>query len=442
MKIDVDEINPVRRKIRVELTPEKVAGEFNKAYHSLGQRVRVKGFRAGKAPRTVLQGIYGDEIKGQVRSQLVEDSLSEVIRERGLQIVSRPEIETNELQEGRPFSFSAVFEVKPEIEVRDYLGVQVEKVKLAITEEQVDEALHRLRESHARLEPVENRDTAERGDFVTLDFEGSIGGKPFAGAKGENYLLEIGGKQALPEFENAMIGLRMGERQAVRVNYPESYPNREIAGKTVDFMVTPREIKQKVLPPLDDDFAKDHGECASLEELRAAVRTRLENELKQIQNEALKEQLVSRLIEKNSFTPPPSMVERQTRYLMERSANRGSGQKSPQETESAPSNEETRKNLEARATRQVQATLLIEKIAEREKIGVSDKEIQERVDNMARAAGERSKTVREFYARPDAREELHAQIVFDHTLDFLLECARILEVNPAKSTVDEHGEKS
>ena len=441
MKIDVDEINPVQRKIRVELTPEKVAGEFNKAYHSLGQRVRVKGFRAGKAPRTVLQGIYGDEIKGQVRSQLVEDSLSEVIKERGLEIVSRPEIEADDLQEGRPFSFSAVLEVKPKVDVRDYLGIRVEKVKLTITEKQIDEALRRLRESHARLEPVENRDIVERGDFVALDFEGSIGGKPCAGARGENYLLEVGGKQALPEFEDAIIGFRIGERQALQVNYPESYPNREIAGKRVDFMVTPREIKQKVLPPLDDDFAKDCGECASLAELRAAVRTRLENELKQIQNEALKEQLVNRLIEKDSFTPPPSMVERQTRYLMERSQNRGLGQKGSEETESAP-NEESRKNLEARAARQVQATLLIEKIAELEKIEVSDKEIQERVDNVVRAAGERAKTVREFYSRPDARDELRGQIVFDQTLNFLLERAQIEEVNPPKSKVDEGGEKS
>jgi trigger factor len=442
MKIDVDEINPVQRKIRVELTPETVAGEFSKAYRTLGQRVRVKGFRAGKAPRTVLEGIYGEEIRGQVRSQLVEDSLSEVIKERGLRIVSRPEIEANELQEGHPFSFSAVFEVKPQIDVGDYLGIRVEKVKLAITEEQIQEALQRLRESHARLEPIENRDIIEGGDFVTLDFEGSIGGKPFAGAKGENYLLEIGSKQALPEFENALIGLRLGERQAVQVNYPASYPNRDIAGKTVDFMVLPREIKRKVLPPLDDDFAKDHGECASLADLRAALRTRLENELKQIQNEALKEQLVNRLIEKNSLTPPPSMVERQTRYLLERSQSRSAGQNGPQETERATSNEEIRKNLESRATRQVQATLLIEKIAELEKIEISDKEIQERVDHTAKSAGDRAKAVREFYARPDARDELRAQIIFDRTLDFLLERAQVEEVDPPNSKVDEHGEKS
>jgi trigger factor len=443
MKVDVDEINSVQRKIRVELTPETVAGEFAKAYHNLGQRVRVKGFRAGKAPRNVLQGIYGDEIKGQVRSQLVEGSLSEVIKERGLEIVSRPEIEADELQEGGSFSFSAIFEVKPHLDVRDYAGIEVEKVKLAVTDEQIKEALERLRESHARLEPVENRDTVERGDFVTLDFDGSIAGKAFAGAKGENYLLEIGGQQVLPDFEDAIVGFRIGERQGVRVNYPESYPNREIAGKTVDFLVVVRDIKRKVLPPLDDDFAKDHGECSSLDQLQAAIRTRLENELKQIQNEALKEQLVNRLIEKNTFTPPPSMVERQTRYLIERSQNRISGEKRSEETESAsaPSNEETRKNLGTRAVRQVQATLLIEKVAQAENIEISDKEIQERIDNLAKAAGERAKAVREFYSQSDAREELRGQIAFDRTLDFLLERAQINEIDPPDSKVDEHGEK-
>src|SRR5262245_59480565 len=137
MKIDIDEISPVQRKIRVELPAETVASEFSRAYENLRRRVRIKGFRAGKAPRGVLQGIYGDELKGQVQSHLVEESLGEVIKERGLQIVSRPEIEANDLVEGSPFSFSAVFEIKPPIEVKDYLGIEVEKVKLFVTDEQV-----------------------------------------------------------------------------------------------------------------------------------------------------------------------------------------------------------------------------------------------------------------------------------------------------------------
>jgi trigger factor len=440
MKIDIDEISPVQRKVRVELPAETVASEFSRAYEDLRRRVRIKGFRAGKAPRGVLQGIYGDELKGRVQSQLVEESLGEVIKERGLKIVSRPEIEANDLVEGSPFSFSAVFEIKPPIEVKDYLGIEVEKVKLFVTDDQVDEALRRLQESHARLEPVENRTIVQPGDFITLDFEGSIAGKPFQGGKGENYFLEVGGGQALPQFEEAVIGLTQGVPTKIQVAYPENYSNNELAGKTVDFSVVVREIKQKVLPELDDDFAKDHGECGSLVELKTAIRKRLENELEHIQQEELKEQLIGRLIETGSFAPPPTMVERQTRYLMERYQNRGLGQ-SVSGPQTPPSLEETRKTLEGRALRQVQATLLVEKISQLENIEVSDKEVQERVDNLIRTAGERAKTVREAYSRPDTRDDLRAQMVFDRTLGFLLERALIKEVDSRATKVDEQGKK-
>jgi trigger factor len=440
MKIDIDEISPVQRKVRVELPAETVASEFSRAYEDLRRRVRIKGFRAGKAPRGVLQGIYGDELKGRVQSQLVEESLGEVIKERGLKIVSRPEIEANDLVEGSPFSFSAVFEIKPPIEVKDYLGIEVEKVKLFVTDDQVDEALRRLQESHARLEPVENRTIVQPGDFITLDFEGSIAGKPFQGGKGENYFLEVGGGQALPQFEEAVIGLTQGVPTKIQVAYPENYSNNELAGKTVDFSVVVREIKQKVLPELDDDFAKDHGECGSLVELKTAIRKRLENELEHIQQEELKEQIIGRLIETCSFAPPPTLVERQTRYLMERYQNRGLGQ-SASGPQTPPSLEETRKTLEGRALRQVQATLLVEKISQLENIEVSDKEVQERVDNLTRAAGERAKTVREAYSKPDTREDLRAQMVFDRTLGFLLERALIKEVDSRATKVDEQGKK-
>jgi trigger factor len=427
MKIDIDELSPVQRKVRVELPAATVASEFAHAYKNLGNRVQVKGFRTGKIPRSVLQGIYGEEVKGEVKSHLVEESLGEVIKERGLQIVSRPEVETNDLSEGSEFSFSAVFEIKPEIEVTDYLGVEVEKFKIAVTDDQVQDALKRIQEGHARLELVEGREVVQTGDFVTLDFAGTVAGKPFSGSKGENYTIEVGSGQALPQFEAAVAGLTIGERQSVAVAYPEIYPNKEIAGKSVDFSIVAREIKQKVLPTLDDEFAKDHGEHGSLEELKAAIRKRLEDELKHYQDEDLKEKIVNRLIENHALTTPPSMVERQTRYLMERYQNQV--QQTGAEPDAAPPMEEARKTLEARAVRQVQATLLVEKIAQQEKLEITDKDIQERVDSMARSAGDRASRVREYYARPEARDDLRAQMVFDRTLGYLLERAQIKEVD-------------
>jgi trigger factor len=222
MKVDIAELSPIQRKVSIELPADRVAKEFSHAYKNLGQRVTVKGFRTGKIPRGVLQGIYGEDIKGEVRSHLVEECLAEVVKERDLQIVSRPEVEAGEIKEDGEFSFSAVFEIKPDIELKDYLGVEVEKVKISISEEQVDEALRRLQEGHARLELVEGRDVVQKGDFVTVDFAGTIAGKPFAGGKGENYVLEVGAGNTLPQFEEAVVGLQLGQQQSVPVTYPEN----------------------------------------------------------------------------------------------------------------------------------------------------------------------------------------------------------------------------
>jgi len=441
MKVDIDELSSIQRKVNIELPADQVANEFARAYKNLGQRVHVRGFRTGKIPRKVLEGIYGEDIKGEVRSHLVEECLAEVVKDRGLQIVSRPDVDAKEIKDNDGFSFSAVFEVKPTIELKDYLGVEVEKAKIAISEEQVDDALKRLQEGHARLELVEARDVVQQGDFVTVDFEGTIGGKPFSGGKGENYVLEVGAGQTLPQFDEAVVGLQLGQQQSVPVTYPDNYPNTEIAGKAVDFALTVREIKNKVLPVLDDDFAKDHGEHSSLAELRTAIRKRLEDELRHYQDEDLKEKIISRLIEGHTFLPPPSMIDRQTRYLMERYQSQMAGRPGA-EDDPVPPMEEARKNLESRAARQVQATLLVEKIAQAESIEVSDKELQERVDNLARGAGDRSKSVREYYARPDARDDLRAQIAFDRTLSFLLERAKIKELDPPTSAVDAAAEKS
>ena len=438
MKVDIDTISSVQRKVRVEVPLDKVADEFSRAYTNLGRRARIKGFRAGKVPRKVLQSMYGEDVRGEVKSHLVEESLGEVIKDHNLQIVSRPEVEAEEIKEDAGFSFTAVFEVKPAIEAKDYLGIQVNKVKIGITEDQVNAALSRLQEGHARLELVEGRDIVQKGDFVTIDFDGNIAGKPFSGGKGENYVLEVGSGNSLPQFEEAVTGLEIGKQSNVKVDYPDNYPNKEIAGKSVEFIVTVREIKEKVLPNLDDDFAKDHGECGSLDELKSKIRQRLEDELKHIQEEEIKEQLVSQLIEKHSIETPASMVDRQTRYLMERYQNRPVGQSGGDE----PPMEEVRKTMEGRATRQVQATLLVERIAQQENIAVPDKELQERVDLLARSSGERAKAVREYYAREDARDDLRAQLVFDRTLSYLLEKASIKEVEPPPSKVDAEGENS
>lgn len=437
MKVDLDVISPVRRRIRVELPADAVSKEFFRTYENLGKRVKIRGFRPGKAPRSLLEGLYGDEVRGQVRSRLVEKSLSEIIEKQGLRVVSHPEVETDDLAEGRAFSFSAVVEVKPEIEAKQYLGLEAEKFKLSVEEEQVEQALRRLQEAHAHLKPVEDREVVDRGDFVVLDFVGSIEGKPFSGGRAQNYGLDVGAGNALPQFEEAIVGLKKNGEHTISVAYPEDYYNRELAGKVVEFSVTVREIKKKILPLLDDEFAKDHGECGSIDELRQKLRSRLESELHEIQVRDLKEQLLTRLIESHPFDVPAAMVDHQLRYLLERHQTRSATEGSVQ----GPSAEQLRKELEPQAERQVRATLLIERIAELEKIAVLDEEVQARVERMARSAGEKGLTVRRIYARDDAREDLRSQMLYERTVDFLLERAKVTEKEFTDSKVDARGKK-
>ncbi len=245
MKVDVDILSPIQRKIHIEIPGQAVREEFSRVYGALSQRARIKGFRPGKVPRTVLEGIYGDEAKSQTLSRLVEQSLREAVKEKGLHVVSPPEVEPGELVEGSPFTFSAVVEIKPEIEVKNYLGLEVERIKMAVEDSQVDEALSSFQDAHAHLQPVEDRDVVEHGDCVLLDFSGTVGGKPFPGSQGENTLLQVDGGSKLSQFEEAMVGLKKDMDHNISVTYPKDYGNRELAGKAVDFRVHVKEIKKK-----------------------------------------------------------------------------------------------------------------------------------------------------------------------------------------------------
>ncbi|MCZ6561551.1 MAG: trigger factor [Deltaproteobacteria bacterium] len=429
MKVDLDFVSQVQRKISVEVSAEAVNKEFSSAYGNLGQKARIKGFRPGKAPRSVVRGIYGDDVKSQVLERLVEQSLREAFREKGLQVVSRPEIDIGVLVEGSAFTFSAVVEVKPEIEVKDYLGLEVERVERFVEEEQVEMALSHLQDAHARLEPVESRDVVERGDFVLLDFVGTINGKSFPGCKKENFLLQVNGGNVLPQFEEAIVGLKKDMEHTINVTYPDGQVQPELAGKEVVFRVVVREIKRKVIPSLDDEFAKDASDCASLEELRVKVKAQLEAELREIQKGELKEQLLTQLIGKHPFEIPHAMVDQQISTLMERHQGRpGSlGSTSPEERSSI---EQVHRELEPRAQHQVKTRLLIEKISALEKIDISNDELRRKIEEMVRLAKDKAVALREFYHRDDAREDLRLQMVFERTLDFLLERAKVKEVRP------------
>ena len=335
----------------MEVPVDRVGKAFARIYRQVGRQAKVRGFRPGKIPQHVLRGLYGTEIQSQALSELVEEALAGAMQDQGLEPVAEPRLETGELNEAQPFAFTAVIEVKPEIGLKNYRAIPLERVRADVSDEDVERALKALQDRNAQLEAVEGRDRVEDGDYVLIEFSGSVDGKPFPGSTAENYAVDIGAGQALPEFEQGLVGMTRGVPGNITVNSPGDANREHAAGTSADFEVTVKDIRHKILPPLDDEFARDYGECDSLEELRERLRVELQNEIETFQNGPLKDQIVERLAEEHTFDVSPSMVDRELSYLMRRakSQRESSGSEAPE-----PTTDEMREELtpQARASGQ------------------------------------------------------------------------------------------
>lgn len=437
MKCEVDVLTPTQRRLRVEVPAERVDRAFARVYREVGRRAKVRGFRSGKIPRGVLHGLYGAEIQTEALSEIVGESLADAVRDRGLELVSEPRLDVGELKQEQPFAFTVVVDVKPDIELGNYRAIPLERVRAEVGDEEVDRALAEIRERSAQLEPVEDRVRVEEGDYVLVDFSATVDGEPFPGSTAEGYPVDIGAGQSLPEFEQGLVGMEREAPQTLVVNLPASVQDERMAGKQAEFEVTVRDIRRKVLPPLDDEFARDYGECDSLPELREKLRSDLQREVDAFQDRRLQDRIVDRLVEEHDFEAPPSMVDLELSYLVERAKARRdpSGADAP-----APTADELREELTPQARSQVKARLLLEKIAAAEGIAASDEEVDRRVEALARASGEQAGSVRERYRQDRARAVLRSQIASGKTLDFLLREADVTVVEPPEK-VDEGGKR-
>ncbi len=437
MKCEVDVLTPTQRRLRVEVPAERVDRAFARVYREVGRRAKVRGFRSGKIPRGVLHGLYGAEIQTEALSEIVGESLADAVRDRGLELVSEPRLDVGELKQEQPFAFTVVVDVKPDIELGNYRAIPLDRVRAEVGDEEVDRALAELRERSAQLEPVEDRVRVEEGDYVLVDFSATVDGEPFPGSTAEGYPVDIGAGQSLPEFEQGLVGMEREAPRTLVVNLPASVQDERMAGKQAEFEVTVRDIRRKVLPPLDDEFARDYGECDSLPELREKLRSDLQREVDAFQDRRLQDRIVDRLVEEHDFEAPPSMVDLELSYLVERAKARRdpSGADAP-----APTADELREELTPQARSQVKARLLLEKIAAAEGIAASDEEVDRRVEALARASGEQAGSVRERYRQDRARAVLRSQIASGKTLDFLLREADVTVVEPPEK-VDEGGKR-
>jgi trigger factor len=424
-KVDVETVDPLRRRLAVEVPAEDVSAEIEKLYAQLGRSAKVPGFRPGRVPRPVLERLFGDRVRAEVFAKLIQHSYSEVIEDRRIEAVGQPEIVTEQAQPGAALRYSATVEVKPDVTVEHYKGLVVERPLRVVTAADVDSFMERLRQSFAQLHPITTRADVHAGDVVTLDYEARVEGRLIS--RGEGREVEIGANGFPHGFDQQLIGQAVGADLNFALTYGLDEPTSGLAGKTVQFHVHLRALSQKELPELDDEFAKDHGECATLDELRQRVRGRLEAEAAREADEAVRRALVAQLADANTIPVPNALVQRRLEALVEDVVGdwQKQGIRPRNETEALA---RLRQEIEPRAREQVKVALLLEALARQERISVSDEEVDGRVAALATAAGSGAERVRALYQNEDARRQLHAQLVHVRAIDAVVARANIRTV--------------
>lgn len=433
-KVAVETIDSVRRRLTIEVEQSEVNSEAQRLYEDLARNARVRGFRPGRVPRPVLERLFGDRVRADVFTRLIQDSYAEALREQNIEPVAQPEITTEETAPGGGLRYSAVVEVKPRFELGNYVGLEAERVVRPVTGEEVSAFLGQLRESFAQLVPVTDRKVARAGDIATVDYDAFVGDRQVA--KRRDRRVEVLAAGSATDFGSHLDGAEVGKERTFVIEFPEDHPERELAGQRVSFRVQLRGLAVKEVPELDDEFARDHGECDTLEELRAKVRRRLEAQANERADQEVRSALIRKLVEAHDFAVPSSMLARRADAMIQQFFE----SLGPQRPPAGPQAElaaQLRERLEPEARDQVKATLILEAIAARERIEVTESEVDAAVDVMVRRArGSEAERLRSYYADPVARAALKMQMLQNRAIELVASKARITTIERNSGVAD------
>jgi trigger factor len=427
MKIQVESVSPVERKVTIEVDPERVAKELERAYVGLSRRVRLKGFRPGKAPRKVLERQFRAEVESDVAERIVSQTFAEAVRAEDLPVVATPSVSIAEgIAEGKPLRYTARVEVKPRLEPKDYRGLTVTRKAPEVTDEMVASELSRLQQSFAQLVPVEGRFEAQPGDWAVIDHEGDVEGKPFPGSKAEDVTVKVGPGLVSEGNLEALAGAKVGQVVAFQEAFAADHRDPALRGKSASMKATLKALKTQQAPPLDDAFAKEVGieGIATLEALRARIRNDLGRREKRRSEAELREALIKAALASNDFEVPPALVERAIDQMIEGTAERFRRQGidlGRLEMDMA----RLRADLREQALFQVRGALLLEAIADAEKLEVTDEDVQAEIARIAEEMGMSLAKVQQQTRGKETREALRTRVREDRALALLSSAATI-----------------
>ena len=430
MKMEVTELGPMKRALKIEVPADEVTQRFSRAYIELNRQVQIPGFRPGKAPLAILEKRYAKAVEEDVIRSLVPDFYDRAIKQAGISpvLVEIPPLDRVKIKKDSSFTFTATVEIKPKIELRDYKApnpISLKPDKRTVADEQLDRALEVLREQQARLDAAPAGTALAEGDYAVVDLEGFLDGTPLEGTMKEGQLHKVGSKAALLgiEIDAHLLGKKEGDIVEIPQAYPVSHPDHRVAGKTVQFRLGITGVKQKKLPALDDEFAKDCGPYASLQEIKDKLRSEMEKALKKDIEESYKDTILKRLAETHHFDLPETLVERELdatvrQKLQERQRNKATD---PSPAVEAEELKKIREEHRGEANRRVKVGLILEAVAEKEGLSVSQEDLNNEVTRLAAELRvPMADLVKMIQAGgQDSIEELRARILADKALDFV-----------------------
>jgi trigger factor len=422
MQVNVNKLSPVLVEFDVQVEADRVRSEFDKAFSETAKGAKVRGFRPGRAPRQVVMHMYGARIAADVAKRLVDETFPEVATQNAVQPVGAPAVEQQKLVRDRPFSYKARVEILPEVTEVNYERLAAKRPKTEATEQQVQEELDRVRRELSTLEPLPEPRGARLGDVLTVDLLVEVAGKPVPEVTARDFQAELGLGGLLPGIEDALLDKNVGDQPEAEVQLPPNHPAPRLRGQKATFKMSIKDIKQRVLPELDDELAKDAGEYATLEELRQSLKERVEQRLKEQADNAVAEQLVLELVKANPIPIPNALVEQQMR-LTEREVldqARAAGQQTGKGL-----GEELRARIRADSEVKVRAGLLMAAIAKAEGIRIGKEQIEAGLRELAEQTGKNIAKLRVEYRDRHKHEMLVGMILENKVLDIIEAKAQI-----------------
>lgn len=434
MSVQIEKQEKNMAKLTIEVSAEEFGAALEKAYQKNKAKINVPGFRKGKAPRKMIEKMYGAGIFYEDAANIViPEAYSKAAKECGEEIVSQPEISVSQIEEGKAFIFTAEVALKPAVVLGDYKGLEVEKSVIEVTDEEVEKEVNKERENNSRMIDVDDR-AVEKGDMIKLDFDGSVDGVPFEGGKAENYPLTIGSGSFIPGFEDQLIGAKIGEEVEVSVTFPEEYHAAELKGKPAVFKCKVNEIKVKELPEADDEFAKDVSEFDTMDEYKADIRSKLAEKKEAQAKREKQNKAVEKAVANAQMDIPDAMVTEQVRRMADDFARRLQSQGLTVEQYmqfTGMTADKLLDQMRPEALKRIQNSLVLEAIAKTENIEVSDEKVDEEIAKMAAAYKMEVDKLKELMGDAE-KEQMKADLAIQAAVEMIADAA--VEVEAAETT--------